>query len=277
VPIVAAYEDTPGGHDALVLGAQLARLTGLTAVVATVYPTDGIGLSAIARDPRWREKAEAVARERFDRARAVIDREWDSAEMEFSPLGPGPAAPALVDHAEDVGAAVLVVGSTAGGLVGRLAPGKTVQRLLPMARCPIAIAPRGYRHLAEKRIASIGVAYDGTAESDQAIVVAVHLASRTGAALRFVVVATDPGAVHEAKKTAQKGVSRVPAEIDTLVDVVIGRNVAHTLADLPERTDLLVVGSRGYRFMRRLLLGSVTGALVRSARYPVVVVPIPEP
>ena len=52
--------------------------------------------------------------------------------------------------------------------------------------------------------------------------------------------------------------------------------VAHTLADLPERADLLVIGSRGYRFMRRLMLGGVAGALVRSARYPVVIVPSPD-
>ena len=45
------------------------------------------------------------------------------------------------------------------------------------------------------------------------------------------------------------------------------------LADLPERADVLVIGSRGYRFMRRLLLGGVAGALVRNARYPVVFVP----
>jgi nucleotide-binding universal stress UspA family protein len=45
------------------------------------------------------------------------------------------------------------------------------------------------------------------------------------------------------------------------------------LADLPERTDVLVVGSRGYRLMRRVLLGGVAGVLVRTARYPVVVVP----
>ena len=63
--------------------------------------------------------------------------------------------------------------------------------------------------------------------------------------------------------------------IDALADVVVGP-VAHTLADLPERADLLVIGSRGYRFMRRLLLGGVAGALVRSARYPVVIVPSPD-
>ena len=39
------------------------------------------------------------------------------------------------------------------------------------------------------------------------------------------------------------------------------------------RTDLLVIGARGYRFMRRILLGGVLGVLVRSAYYPVVIVP----
>ena len=71
---------------------------------------------------------------------------------------------------------------------------------------------------------------------------------------------------------AHKGVASAPLEIDALADVVVGP-VARALADLPERTDLLVLGSRGYRFMRRLLLGGVAGALVRHARYPVVIVP----
>lgn len=37
--------------------------------------------------------------------------------------------------------------------------------------------------------------------------------------------------------------------------------------------DLLVVGSRGYGPRRAVLLGSVSSALVRSARSPLVVVP----
>ncbi len=36
---------------------------------------------------------------------------------------------------------------------------------------------------------------------------------------------------------------------------------------------MLGIGSRGYRLMTRLLLGGVVGTLVRTARYPVVVVP----
>ncbi|GAA1858447.1 universal stress protein [Pseudonocardia ailaonensis] len=276
MPIVTAYEDTPGGHDALVLGAQLARLTGLTPVVATVYPTDGLGYSALARDPRWRERLETVARERFGRARALVAGDAWGSEPEFAPLGPGPAAVALAEHADEIGAAVLVVGSTGGGLLGRLAPGNTVQRLLPAARCPVAIAPRGYRHTAAGEITAVGVAYDGTPEADHAAALAVHLAGRTGAAIRVVTVADHESTVPAAGEIAAKALARLPVEIDALADVVVGRSVGATLAELPERPDLLVVGARGYPLMRRVLLGGIAGVLVRQARYPVVVVPPPE-
>jgi nucleotide-binding universal stress UspA family protein len=275
VPIVTGYEDTPGGHDALVLGAQLTRLTGLGAIVATVYPTDGRGLAAAVQDPRYLPKARKVALARFARARELIGEGWGSDEPEFAALGPGSVAPVLTDYADEVGAAVLVVGSTGHGLLGRLSPGRTVHRLLPSTRCPVAIAPRGYRHTAGAAILSIAVAYDGSAEADRAVATAVHLASRTGAVLRFVTVAATAEDEPAARVLAHKGVASAPLEIDTLADVVVGQ-VARVLADLPERADLLVVGSRGYRFMRRLLLGGVAGALVRTARYPVVIVPGPE-
>lgn len=273
MPIVTGYEDTPGGHDALVLGAQLSRLTGLTSVVVTVHPEDARGLAVAARDPRWREKSAKVAAGRFARARETLGGEgWGPEEPQFSVVGPGSVAELLAEEADSLGAAVLVVGSTGHGMLGRLSAGRTVARLLPTAPCPVAIAPRGYRHLATAGITVVTVAYDGTPEADRAAAVAVHLASRTGAALRFACVAEDAAGVPAATALAQKGLARAPVEIDALADVFVGP-VARTLADLPERTDLLVVGSRGYRFMQRLLLGGVAGALVRNARYPVVVVP----
>lgn len=275
MPIVTGYEDTPGGHDALVLGAQLTRLTGLGAIVATVYPTDGRGLASVAHDPRWLPKARKVALARFARARELVGEGWGTDEPEFTALGPGSVATVLSDYADEVGAAVLVVGSTGHGLLGRLSPGRTVHRLLPTTRCPVAIAPRGYRHTAGAGILSIAVAYDGSAEADRAVATAVHLASRTGAVLRFVTVAATPDDEPAARVLVHKGVASAPLEIDTLTDVVVGQ-VARVLADLPDRADLLVVGSRGYRFMRRLLLGGVAGALVRTARYPVVIVPSPD-
>ncbi|HEY9414006.1 MAG TPA: universal stress protein [Pseudonocardia sp.] len=277
MPIVTGYEDTPGGHDALVLGAQLCRLTGLAALVATVHSTDVRRLTAAVEDPRYLLKTQQVARRRFAEAREFVGEGWGEIEPEFAELGPGPIPDVLSEYADEVGAAVLVVGSTGHGLLGRLSPGRTVQRLLPRANCPVAIAPRGYRHLASRSrtpspIGVITVAYDASPEADHAIAVAVHLASRTGAVLRFVTVAETDDDIETATKTVHKGVAGVPAEMDTLADVVVGA-VARTLADLPERTDLLVVGSRGYRVLRRVVLGGVAGSLVRNARYPVVIVP----
>ena len=58
-------------------------------------------------------------------------------------------------------------------------------------------------------------------------------------------------------------------------EVVIGPNVADTLADLPgQRPDLLVCGSRGGP-QRRVLLGSASTRLVRGAAYPLIVVAHP--
>ncbi len=207
MPIVTGYEDTPGGHDALVLGAQLTRLTGLGAIVATVYPSDGRGLAGAANDPRSLPRVRRIALGRFARAREFIGTGWGHEEPEFIALGPGPVAGVLTDFADEV-----------------------------------------------------------------AVATAVHLASRTGAALRFVAVAPTGAEEPAARVLAHKGVASAPLEIDALADVVVGP-VARMLADLPERADVLVIGSRGYRFMRRLLLGGVAGALVRNARYPVVFVP----
>ena len=147
-----------------------------------------------------------------------------------------------------------------------------MQRLLPTATCPVAVAPRGHRHFATDRITAVSLAYDGSPEADQAAVVAARLARRSGAALRFVAVAETPEQRPAAQAAVLRGLACAPVEIDALADVVDGP-VGPTLADLPERTDLLVIGSRGYRFMRRILLGGVLGVLVRSAYYPVVIVP----
>ena len=218
MPIVTGYEDTPGGHDALVLGAQLTRLTGLGAIVATVYPSDGRGLAGAAArdDAHWLPRARRIALGRFVRAREFIGTGWGHEEPEFIALGPGPVAGVLTDFADEVGAAVLVVGSTGHGLLGRIAPGRTVQRLLPTSRCPVAIAPRGYRHTAGAGILSVAVAYDGSPAADRAVATAVHLASRTGAVLRFVTVAPTTAEEPAARVLAHKGVASAPLEIDAL-------------------------------------------------------------
>jgi nucleotide-binding universal stress UspA family protein len=55
-------------------------------------------------------------------------------------------------------------------------------------------------------------------------------------------------------------------------EFVVGDPVEE-LAKRSEAADLLLTGSRGYGPMRAVLLGSVSGRLVREADCPVIVVP----
>jgi nucleotide-binding universal stress UspA family protein len=66
-----------------------------------------------------------------------------------------------------------------------------------------------------------------------------------------------------------------PASVPTAVEVLNGPP-AEVIEDYLQPSDLLVIGSRGIGGVRRLLLGSVSSALVQTARCPVLVVR-PEP
>jgi nucleotide-binding universal stress UspA family protein len=67
-------------------------------------------------------------------------------------------------------------------------------------------------------------------------------------------------------------VARLPQELDP-EPVLLGGDVVHELITQSTGLDLLVAGSRGYGPMRAVLLGGVTGPLLREASCPVVVVP----
>ena len=52
-----------------------------------------------------------------------------------------------------------------------------------------------------------------------------------------------------------------------------GGKPADVLITLSETVDMMVIGSRGYGPRKAVLLGGVSGQVIRSARCPVVVVP----
>jgi nucleotide-binding universal stress UspA family protein len=68
-------------------------------------------------------------------------------------------------------------------------------------------------------------------------------------------------------------------EVDPAVDLrrrVLNGETAEAIAEACRRgVDLLVVGSRGYGTVERVLLGSTSRALIRLAPCPVLVVPRP--
>ena len=240
-------------------GCRLAT-SGEIPTVATVYPDD----DAIVDATEARQNAER----RLDAARAVVG---GRANVRFEAIGPTYASLGLHEYAEQTGADLLVVGSSEHAPTGAITPDSTVERLLNGAPCPVAVAPRGYRECSTA-IGDIAVAYDGSPEAQRALGIAVQLAQRINASLRLVAVAREPD---EALSAALDVASReLPPSLKVTTEVVIGPDVADALADLPQQsTDLLVCGSRGVGPRRRVLLGSASTRLIRSAAYPVIVVP----
>lgn len=258
--LLIGFDDTAYGRDALELGLQLGGTSGDPPTVATVYPDD----TSTADPAEDRQTAER----KLDAARTILG---GRADVRFEAVGPTYASLGLHEFAERTGADLLVVGTSEHAAIGAITPNSTVERLLNGAPCPVAVAPRGYRECSTA-IGDIAVAYDGSPEAQRALGIAVQLAQRINASLRLVAVAREPD---EALSAALDVASReLPPSLKVTTEVVIGPDVADTLADLPhQRPDLLVCGSRGVGPRRRVLLGSASTRLIRSAAYPVIVVP----
>jgi len=141
----------------------------------------------------------------------------------------------------------------------------------------------------------ITVAVDGSAHASLALDMAIDLTRRYGASLTVIAIAplqpvyvapnepfVAPGVpvsdLPRYQKVVEEAVQRAEAAGVTAVtglceDGVIADELLVFLEQHP--TDLLVIGSRGLSAARRLLLGSISTAMVTHAPCPVLVVRTP--
>jgi nucleotide-binding universal stress UspA family protein len=130
------------------------------------------------------------------------------------------------------------------------------------------------------------VAVDGSAHALRAAKMAARIARSTGSSMTAVMVVEPPRAPLEyleelrveIRKMAEKTLRRVQEQarrdrVAVKAKVVEG-HVPSEILKMAERGrfDLLVIGSRGLSGMGRLLLGSVSGAVVQRAKTSVLVV-----
>jgi nucleotide-binding universal stress UspA family protein len=278
--ILIGYDGGDQSRDAITLGQKLAEQTGAELVVAGVFQFDPVWGGF---DSRFHE-AEADWKRQIDAAA-------ESAGAAAKSISSSSAARGLHDLAVQSEADLILVGSASHGRVGQTLAGSTGVALLHGSPCSVGIAPHGYSDHAEEAIETIVVAFDGSLESDHALDAACRLASKLGAGLKLVTVAEPPviglgkgGNVgwHDLKEAVEatmrerltEAEATVPAGVDVDATFITGgatETLLSVAADAPGA--LLVVGSRGYGPLRRVLLGSVSTALVRSAPCPLIVTP----
>jgi nucleotide-binding universal stress UspA family protein len=281
--IVVGVDDRDGGRDALALAATLAGATGGGDIVAVrVYPYETHPTRASVG--RLQEDLRAEAAAELDRVLAETE-----ATARGVVVGAPSVAGALHQVAEQEEAGLLVVGSTHRGHLGRVLVGGVSASVLHHAPCPVAVAPRGFAER-DGAPSTIGVGFDGSAESQAALELATGVAKAVGARLQILSVAATavpaayPAAhehewVDQAEASGRDEVGRARRAVEEAgVEVSGGMAVGSPIVELvslSDDVDLLVVGSRGFGPVRRLLLGSTSDRLVREAGCPVIAVPRP--
>jgi nucleotide-binding universal stress UspA family protein len=226
-------------------------------------------------------------------ALAVMLAETAGGELEPVHVEQGPPEKrffALADRGE---ADLIVLGSTHRAAIGRVTPGSVAEHLLNGARCRLAIAPHGYAEArqggeirTEPRV--IGAGFNGAPDSRAALAEAAELASRAGASMRVIAVEPPlprqlgPGAAaptpppqprQDLQTPLHDAVAELPGELRALPVFERGDPAEVLLREAEVGMDLLVLGSRGFGPVLRLLVGSVAGVVIREAPCPVLVTP----
>ena len=267
--VLVGVDGHGGGRDALSLSTKLLAADG-ELTLAHVY----------SGDPRLRRRLRAEhdlagrehALELLEQACAAAGVEANLRTDESSSVGRG-----LHELCEAVGADLLVLGSSRRGLLGRVLIGDDTHAALNGAPCAIAIAPAGYAEQSGA-IREIGVGYNGSPESEHAVRVARQLAAQHDAKLSAFEAVSLPTYAFLA------GGAAVDDVVGDLVDSAREQIAAlglepHAVYGIPAEeltlysasVDLLVVGSRDYGPIGRLVHGSTSRQLARSVRCPLLV------
>jgi len=221
-------------------------------------------------------------------AHRIVER--DGGELQVVHVEKGSPADTLQALAERGDADLVVLGSTHHAALGSVAPGSVAEHLLKGARCRLIIAPKGYGkkdHSAD-RLRVVAVGFNGMAESQAALDEAAKLAGKFHGSIRVIGVSA-PVSAMGAGAAASAGVeegpdlqtrlheatSALPSELRALPVSERGNPIDKLLEQAELGVDLLVLGSRGFGPVLRLLIGSVSSRVIRAAPCPVLIVPRP--
>ena len=283
-PIVVGFDASEHARDALALGRTLARALQTRLIVVNAYTPGELLWAPGTAEPLDEAERTGV----MDLAQAELSQQD---RYELRSVASPSAARALHAAVESEQAQIVVVGSTHRSKLGRVLLGTVTQEVLDAAPCAVLVAPAGLSAVEQPiSLARIGVGFDDTPQAYDALAVARSLARDVGGELcilwaAHLVAKTFPSAfvsylepdyLQNVRNQLEERLSQAAAPIRDELFVrteILGGGTAAALARRSQDLDLLVLGSRGYGPLERVLLGSVSRAVVNEAHCPVLVVP----
>ncbi|MFZ0376217.1 MAG: universal stress protein [Solirubrobacteraceae bacterium] len=272
--VLVGVDDDQGGRDAIALGKLLAGPDGALTFGHIFHADTSVPWGF--QDPT-KPQEEDESRQLLER---IAGQAGVSAHLRWE--GAPSVGRGLHELAEAINADLLVVGSSRRALLGRVRLADDTRAALNGAPCAVAVAPAGYAS-EPSVVREVGVGYDGSPESEHAVAVARALAAELGTKLSaFQAVPLPVFGYSGLSTTRPAGIS-----VDDMVKkaneriAALGGVEAHVTSGDPAEEltvysaslDLLVVGSRSYGPVGRLIHGGVSEHLARTARCPLLVLP----
>ncbi len=258
-------------------------------IVHAVEPVTTITVFAPTALLTLSEAAEEEARSRLRSLVAALEKRGVAAE---AAVGVGRAADVIVDDCASFGPDLVVVGTRGRGAIATTVLGSVSAEIIDRAPCPVLVARRD-------RLATLVLAEDGTPSAAAGARAIAALPALATAAVTVVSVVDAAPPVLFADPTGSAGaVAAYQAWEDSLPELRNahaawardrareleragvratsecreGNVAAELIAAAKEHgADCIVVGSRGERGLRRLVLGSVARAVLHGAPCSVIV------
>ena len=281
--VVAGADGSDEGKDAVAVAAGLAALTGAGLSLVNVFPTTLFPTAGTDDRATLRKQAdESLQRDRDELAPDAIVH----SVADLSVSRP------LMHFAQETHVEMVVIGSSSDAPPGRARIGRRGRQLLHDMPFALVLAPRGSRQR-KFEVGRVGFGDDGGPEAKVARDVAVGLcrAARATLVIKTVIDTSFPilaGAAPEAlpeyeagweyeRSQAQSELEQQAAQLDvpTEISSVLG-DPGRELRSLSDDVDLIVVGSRRWGPIARVVTGGVGETLVADAGCPVVIVPRPS-
>lgn len=288
--IIAGFSASGHSPAPLYLAAQLSRCTGDRVVAVAVIERPWPPKS----DPVEEEYLNQVGTQAKKSLKHMVEQLPGDVDVWQMVHQAASVPEGLTELAAELGADVVVVGSSSSGLLGRVALGSVTDRLVHTAAVPVAIAPRGYPPQPGK-VERLTAAYGGQADEVGLVATCADLAERWSAGLRIASFTVRPvtmfsGAIETAaedlviKQWARRTQEGIAAQLETVrsgidtvdAEVVIGTGA--TWRDAVEAIewaagDILVLGSGAAGPAAQVFLGSAAAKILRHSPVPAMIVP----
>lgn len=281
-PLLLASDGSPASDAAFPMTRALAAQTGcavqvLSAVTPRVMPTyvlDSIPIPTEPLEPQLEHQQESIHGQMERLALAEVP--WDVIVRAGDPVRE------IIQQAEEVEARLIVVGRGKLDLIDRLLGGESVLRLLQLGETPVFAVSSELEVLARRVV----IATDFSAFSVYAAQVAMDFIA-SDAHVELVHVAPSLGGsapmlrefAEEYRTQAASAFSRMVTLLNrpgmTFDTTLLEGNASTRLVEHLEavKADLVVTSTHGYGFLRRMILGSVTAGVIRTAPCSVLCVP----